>query len=269
MPHWGPASYLWRCGVNTRPDTAVILAAGRGARMNELGKERPKGFVRIGELPIVEESVIRLLIAGIRRVVIVTGHLAEHYVQLAMRYQNIIALVHNPDFYASGSMHSLCLAQQQVRGDFVLLDSDIIYEQRALTKTLADPAANVMLVSGITGSGDEVYVEARDGMLQRMSKRRDQLGDDILGEMVGIAKISQTLFEGMIRFAQKEGRQPIRIEYEHALASAAAKTPVCCRLVNDLIWSEIDNSDHLLRASTHVYPAIIDRDGPLNYRSQQ
>ena len=133
--------------MSGRPDTAVILAAGRGQRLRNIGLERPKGFLRIGELPIVEESVLRLLAAGIPRIVIVTGHLAEHYVELGTRYPGTIRLVHNSAFATTGSMHSLAVAQQCVDGDFLLLDSDLIYEQRALTEILADPAPNVLLVS--------------------------------------------------------------------------------------------------------------------------
>jgi choline kinase len=247
--------------VNARPDTAVILAAGRGSRLNEIGKVQPKGFIRIGDLPIVEESVMRLTIAGMRRIVIVTGHLSDHYARLAMRYRDTITLVHNSVFFESGSMHSLHLARQQLQGDFLLLDSDLIYEQRALTELLADTAENVLLVSQITGSGDEVYIEARDRLLQRLSKEREQLGADVLGEMVGISKISRNLFEEMTRFAETDRR----LGYEYAIVGVAARTPVHCRLVNDLVWTEIDNTDDLVRASLQVYPMIIDRDGRLNH----
>ena len=45
--------------------TAVILAAGRGTRLGPRGKTMPKGFLRIGDRPIVEESIARLRMAGI------------------------------------------------------------------------------------------------------------------------------------------------------------------------------------------------------------
>ena len=38
---------------------AVVLAAGRGTRLGERGEETPKGFLRLGEQPIVEESIFR------------------------------------------------------------------------------------------------------------------------------------------------------------------------------------------------------------------
>jgi len=82
--------------MNVKPEIAVVLAAGRGQRMKQIGLARPKGFLRIGELPIVEESVLRLRAAGLHEVVIVTGHLAEYYVKLASRYPSTVTLVSHP-----------------------------------------------------------------------------------------------------------------------------------------------------------------------------
>jgi 2-aminoethylphosphonate-pyruvate transaminase len=249
--------------MSGRPEIAVILAAGRGQRMQTIGLAQPKGFLRLGDLPIVEESVLRLLAAGIRQLVIVTGYLAQQYVDLAKRYPGKLTLVDNPVFASSGSMHSLSLARPHIRGDFLLLDSDLIYEQRALTEILADPAPNVLLVSGKTGSGDEVYVEVRNGLLQDLSKERARLGDNVLGEMVGICRISSDYYKEILRTAQSNSNQVIQMEYEQALVAAARRVPVHCRLIEDLLWSEIDDEIHLARAKQQIYPAIVVRNGPL------
>ena len=41
--------------------TAVILAAGEGKRLKELGTKFPKGFLTFGEISIIEESIIKLI----------------------------------------------------------------------------------------------------------------------------------------------------------------------------------------------------------------
>ena len=56
-------------------EQAVILAAGRGTRLGDRGERIPKGFLTLGDQPIVEESLRRLREAGIRRTLIVTGRL--------------------------------------------------------------------------------------------------------------------------------------------------------------------------------------------------
>ena len=65
--------------------TAVILAAGMGTRLGERTKHEPKGFIRIGDTPIIEQSIRKLLKAGINRIVIGTGYLAEAYERLALK----------------------------------------------------------------------------------------------------------------------------------------------------------------------------------------
>ena len=254
--------------MTAAPDTAVILAAGCGLRMENAGRERPKGFLEIGALPIVEESVIRLAEAGIRRVVIVTGFLAEFYRGLAARYPGLVTLAHNPRFAESGSMYSLSLAGEAIEAGFLLLESDLVYERRALEEVLSDPALDAVLVSEPTHSGDEVYVEASEtGFLRAMSKDRARLGPNVLGELVGISRLSEACFRAMQRHAENVFRETLHLDYEDALVAATRSVPVACRVVPDLAWSEIDDAEHLARVRRRVYPAILARDGVIHRRA--
>lgn len=249
--------------MTQKPDTAVILAAGCGRRMKAAGQERPKGFIEIGALPIAEESVIRLAAAGISRLIIVTGFLEEFYRGLAARYPELITLVHNPRFAESGSMYSLSLASDQIGGGILLLESDLVYEKKALAEILGAPARDAILISVPTDSGDEVYVEAEDGLLRAMSKDRSRLGPNVAGELVGISKLSDSCLGAMIRRAEKAFRETLHLDYEDALVAAAREVPVSCRLVPDLAWSEIDDEAQLSRVRRAVYPTILARDGPV------
>ncbi len=246
--------------MTTTVQQAVILAAGQGSRLRSEVADRPKGFLALGAKPIVEESVERLVAAGIRDVVIVTGYAAGHYEALAARLGGVVRTVHNATFAESGSMYSLWCARRLVTGDFLLLESDLIYEQRALTTLLEPGASDTILVSGPTGAGDEVYVEAPAGQLLRMSKRRADLGPEVLGEFVGISRLSAPLFAHMQALAESAFARSLRYDYEtDCLVAAAAAWPVRCRLIPDLLWGEIDDPAHLARARERVYPAIAAR----------
>lgn len=242
--------------------TAVILAAGMGTRLKERGRELPKGFLQLGERPIIEESLARLARAGIERTIIVTGHLNQFYDELAARHGGQIETVHNPRYAGSGSMYSLYLARKRLDGDFLLLESDLIYEQRALTVVQQTRHPNLVLLSGTTRSGDEVYVETRDGQLVKMSKRREALGPNIAGELVGITRISSVLFRAMQEFAEVRFRRDLHVDYEtDCLVGVAPTVPIHCEVVDNLLWSEIDDEAHLERAIKDIYPAICRRDG--------
>ncbi len=247
--------------MNAIVTSSVILAAGMGIRMERRGKRMPKGFLRLGDRPIIEESISRLLEVGVRRIVIVTGHLAGFYHALQARYPDVVQLVHNPYYADSGSMYSLYCARRYVREDFLLLESDLIYERQALTTLLEYPEDNVVLLSGFTKSSDEVFVQTNSGCLVAMSKDRDSLGPHVAGELVGISKISQRLYRVMLQKAVERFHTTRHMDYEtDCLVAAARVIPVNCHVVEDLAWSEMDDEWQLIRARDKVYPAILQRD---------
>lgn len=247
--------------MRARIRQAVILAAGLGLRLQEIGRAVPKGFLRLGERPIVEESLDRLAAAGIERVVIVTGHLRDFYEDLRLARRELVTTVHNPRFAESGSLFSLHQARALVPGDFLLVESDLIYEPRALRAALDFPTPDVVLLSGPTGAGDEVWVETRDGNLADMSKDRARLGPAIAGELVGISKISSELFAQLLAAGERLFRETLRVDYEtEGLVQAARARPVPCHVVPDLLWAEIDDPVALERARREVYPRIVARE---------
>jgi len=249
--------------VSEPVSSAVILAAGQGKRLREAVADCPKGFLRLGERPIVEESILRLLANGVKDVVIVTGYLAGHYDELAGRYPGVVTTVHNEKFANSGSMYSLYCAREAVRGPFLLLESDLVYEPRALRVLLEQPAADAILLSGPTGAGDEVFVEAADGFLRNMSKDRQRLAA-VAGELVGISRISAALFGVMQRIAAAAFGASLMFDYEtDCLVAAARERPIACPVVADLLWGEIDDPAHLRRARELLYPQIARRDAAL------
>ena len=236
--------------------TAVILAAGMGTRLREAHTDMPKGFVELGGKPIIEQSIARLERAGIQDIVIVTGYAAEYYHKLAVRYEGLIRVVHNPDYADSGSMYSLYCARDVVDAGFLLLESDIVYESRALDVLLGHESPDAILLSGPTHAGDEVYIEAPNGLLVNMSKDRTELGS-VAGELVGITKISHDLYRLMNHLARQRFRDSLHYDYEtDCLVAAAQSWDIVCPVVADLVWAEIDDPDHLERARNEVLPRL-------------
>lgn len=249
---------------------AVILAAGMGVRLKDLGKLTPKGCMSLGEKSIVEESVLRLLAVGIERIVIVTGHHAEQYEPLRDRYQQTVLLVHNPYFEDSGSMYSLYCARHSVVEAFLLLESDLVYEPRALTTCLEDPSEDVVLLAGFSKTSDECFVKTRDSRLVAISKNRESLGADVRGEMVGICKISPSLFSAMLEVAERRFGTSLHVDYEtDCLVGAARDVAISCPVVEDLVWCEIDDEVHLAHAREEIYPVVLQTELDREWRDAE
>ena len=230
---------------------AVILAAGQGIRLRSVVDDRPKGLVEIAGEPLVGRSVRLLRESGVRDITIVAGYRAEQYVQFCAQ-DGGLRLVANTDYASTGSMASFAVALDAgVPADMLLLESDIIYEPRALTTIIAAPGDAATLVSGPTAAGDEVWVHAVDGLLRAMSKRKSDLPDAV-GEFVGITRLSVAAAHAMraefSRFVAVHGHG--RMDYETgALVAVAAQRPVSVAVVPTLQWGEIDDESQYARVS--------------------
>jgi 2-aminoethylphosphonate-pyruvate transaminase len=240
--------------------SAVILAAGMGRRLQNVLQDAPKGFIRLGERTIIEESIAKLQAFGINRILIVTGYMNTFYERLAKQYPGI-ETIHNAVYATSGSMYSLACAKAVMKDDFLLLESDLIYEKRTLKAALSYAKDNCIVLSGKTNSGDEVYVGGSEkGLIHHLSKKKEDV-ENVLGELVGVSKISQALFQEMLKEAENIFKENINIEYDSGcLARVAKKREVYACVVGDLLWAEVDNEDHLKRAKEKIYPEIIKRD---------
>jgi 2-aminoethylphosphonate-pyruvate transaminase len=234
-----------------KPETAVILAAGMGTRLRNVLSDVPKGFLRIDGISIVELSIRKLIDHGITRIIIGTGHLSEAYDNLARTYSGI-ECVRNDLYASTGSMYTLYNLKDHICDDFLLLESDLIYAKSGLEILLSDDHRDVILSSGRTYSGDEVYIEVDEGRyLVNLSKNSAVL-KSIYGELVGISKLS---FETFRSLCLATADKPM-IDYEHGFIEIARHHCLFVKKVDDLAWSEIDDKEHLRRALATVYPNI-------------
>src|SRR5690606_10418285 len=127
---------------------------------------------------------------------------------------------------------------------------------RALRSLLDLGSEDAVLLSGPTGAGDEVLVQARDGCLEAMSKDRGAL-DAVSGELVGISRISAALAGRLFAIADSLFERSLRYDYEtDGLVAAARERCIPCPVVADLVWAEIDDAAHLARARESVYPDL-------------
>ena len=240
---------------------AIFLAAGRGVRMGERGRMTPKGLISIGEQTFLEEAVATLVAHGIGNARAVTGHLAAHYGELAATRCPDLDLRHNPDFEMKGSLQSLLVGLEGEDGPCLLLESDLIFEPRAVAATIARPDRSALLVSGATGAGDEVHVWAdeADGELglRDMSKRVDRWPDTPHGELVGLTYLTGDAVRHLKRIGPDLVRNNAMEDYENGLVELARSHPVTCPKVEDLAWAEVDDEAMLARAAEKVYPRIL------------
>ena len=245
-------AYLGTSKKKNKPTTAVIMAAGMGTRFGKMTETRPKGFIECGGISMVERSIKTLLECGIQRIIIGTGYLKEEYERLALRYPQI-ECVFSPKYAETNSMFTLWNCRSAIGDDdFLLLESDIVYEKRAITALLECEKPDVMLITPVTKFQDQYYVEHDDEhRLTRCSTNKDDLC--VKGELVGIHKLSNKFYSIMCKdYAHKADKEP-KMGYEYELlAMSQSIMPVYVQCEEGLAWYEIDDADDLSYAEQNI-----------------
>ena len=258
---------------SSKISTAVILAAGMGIRLRNVTGLLPKGLVEIGGQSLIYRSLKSLKNGGIDRAVIVTGFQESLYHERLQPQADIpeLEFVHSKQFEETGSMHSLYVTKNYLQEDFLLLESDLLYESRALPSVINFEGPDVVLASGKTGSGDEVYIygekwEKQPGYITSGNILRGKIvaiskkpfpGLSVQGELVGISKISLKLLDRMCEYHEANLEFPCSRHYEECISDICSKTEIPYLRVGDLVWTEIDDQSHYERALKEILPNLI------------
>ena len=171
---------------------AVILAAGSGTRLRPLTLESPKCLLDVGGKTILSRQLERIAAAGMERVVIVTGHLADRVEEHLHRFPPAIevALAPNPDYATTGNCMSVLAARTQVTGrGIVLCDGDVVLQGDALTRLVRGSGLCGLLLDTEARLGEEemkAQVDER-GAVRRLSKQVNPA--DAAGESIGVQKL--------------------------------------------------------------------------------
>lgn len=246
---------------------AVIMAGGLGSRFGGRTKEMPKGFIEIDGIAMVERSVQKLIASGVEEIIIGTGHCSEYYDELAKKY-HVIKTVRNDNYKNTSSMGTLEVCAPYVKGDCLLLESDLLYDSIGLFVLDNDARKNVILASGPTHSEDEVYLEAdENGVLTGVSKNKSEI-KNVAGELVGISKVSKNFLDRMVKFYDETRVENAKIDYEQVFKKVAKDEPIYVRKIENYAWTEIDDEAMLDRANKLIAPRIKENESLRNVRRE-
>lgn len=113
---------------------AVILAAGRGSRLQALSACKP--LTPLLGTTLLERNVRLALAVGARRVIVVTGYRHEDIHQWKNRQslsiRKRVELVHNPAWSSTENAYSLARAASHLTGRFLILMADHVYSVELL-----------------------------------------------------------------------------------------------------------------------------------------
>lgn len=108
--------------VRSKPQNAVILAAGFGMRMVPINTVYPKAMLKVHGEVLIERLIRQLHEVGITKIDVVVGFMKESFEYLMDEYG--VNLITNRDYASKENLHSLKLASKQLSNTYVI-PSDI------------------------------------------------------------------------------------------------------------------------------------------------
>lgn len=130
---------------------AVILAAGMGKRLGEYTKDNTKCMVKVNGIALIDRLLGQLSGLGLNRVIIVVGYQGDKLIRhIGDRYSGRLNIeyVHNPIYDKTNNIYSLALTKDKLKeDDTLLIESDLIFDDRMFSLLLDNPYPNLALVA--------------------------------------------------------------------------------------------------------------------------
>tara|TARA_Y100000782_G_scaffold108354_1_gene131799 strand:+ start:3414 stop:4115 length:702 start_codon:yes stop_codon:yes gene_type:complete len=211
----------------------LILAAGKGTRMGNI--EVPKCLLEINGVPIIKHQINSFKKNGINDIVVVTGYKSEMIHDLL---NDQVQYVHNSKFNEMNNIYSVWLAIQKLRGDFICVYGDLMFDEEILKKCLEIKSEIGLMVE--TNTRDETMkVKIENEKIVAVNKK---IGYKIAdGNFVGMAKFSKNVLKILFNEIDSLITENIDGYYTLGIENLIKKNvEVGYQVTNGLSWMDID-----------------------------
>jgi len=228
------------------------------------GDAPPKALLRFGGNSLLARHLAILNACGVYQIAITVGYRTADLRDEVTGHEHgaDVVLIENPSF-RDGSMVSLWHGREVLRSGvpILLMDADVLYDRRLLTRLLDSPHENVFLLDRAIEPGEApVKLCIKDGRIVDFHKR-PQREYQWHGESVGFFRFSPAVgaeLADRVEEYVKAGRTDL--EYEEAIRDmvlAHGGRDFGFEDISGLPWIEIDFPEDVRRAETSVLPKLI------------
>jgi NDP-sugar pyrophosphorylase family protein len=171
----------------------VILAGGRGTRLNSVVSDRPKVLAQIKGRPFLTFLFDRLVLYGIQNVVLCTGYMADRIRQEIGGTYKSLKIIHSPEDQPLGTAGAVHNALKHVRSGIFLLmngDSFVDVDLIAYLRWFHEGERNAaLLLTPVKDVGRYGRVTvADDGSIMSFEEKEKNAGEGLINAGVYIMK---------------------------------------------------------------------------------
>jgi NDP-sugar pyrophosphorylase family protein len=222
---------------------AVILAAGKGVRMNKLTEATPKPMLRIGGRTLLELK-IREMPAEIDKIIILIGYLGE---QIRNEFGNEYLgkqITYVTDNEIKGTGAGLWKMKDALHDRFLVMMGDDIYSGKDMKEMLDYEWALLAKRASLGERGDRILLNEQGTLCGFMNGPAyvDSYGEEGLMN-TGMYMLSRKIFEyPLVKLRTRE-------EWGLPQTILGAINDIDLKIIETDFWIQISNADDLERAS--------------------
>lgn len=234
--------------------TAVILSARK-----ERDSEIPYPLMPFADgICLMDRNLSILRECGYDRILVVVGY----QVELFEKYRSEdVSIITNPDFEFTASMGSLALCRDIVDSDFLLVEGDTFFEKRIVEGLSAVKAGNCLSMTEESGSGDECFMETRNGFVTKITKDRHRV-IRFEGEMMGVSRISYDSYRRML-YLWDRSQNPY-LNYEYVLMDVTEPLDRPFIRFRNIIWGDVDCREDFKRLKNSIFRSLRRKENPFD-----
>ena len=174
----------------------VILAAGKGRRIESITNGLPKSFLHLGGKRLIDHQIDTLRNSGISIIVIVIGYKSELFEETYQNNKDII-LVKNPFYDRTNVLASLWFAYPHLYSGFYFMHADTYFSPKIFEKMIQEPGDIVFALEKKETVPEEMKVVIKNGLIAEISKEIPC--EKAYGEFTGLAKINPEFTPHLIK----------------------------------------------------------------------
>ncbi len=220
----------------------ILLAAGRGTRISREINGIPKSCIKIGNEPLIVNSVKKLKSIGFDKIAIVTGYESNFLTRTLIDYD--IKFYNNPFYSVTNSVASLWFSKDffQEDEDLYIMNADVFFDINVIEKLISSKQKFLLLADSSKIIGADYKFNWKDDKLIKFGKELSI--EETTGEYIGIGKISKNainIFKESLDNLIENGQ--INCWWEDVLYSLVSSNKEVVNIIDiagKYFWGEVD-----------------------------
>ena len=230
---------------------SIVLAAGRGSRMDNLTRDKPKCMVELAGKTLLEWQLNAMMTSGVENILVVVGYL---YNKVKGNY----SIIRNPRWYETNMVTTLTYASKWLEKFTCIISySDILYHQSHVKK-ISEADGDIVVTYDRLWldlwkerfsdplSDAESFIE-NNGILKEIGERTDNI-NRISGQYMGLLKISPEGWRNIMNILNEFTQEKIdKLDMTSLLGLLLDRDILINVVPIDGKWCEVDSGEDLDR----------------------